>query len=369
MMKKRKQTQIAAAEAIILYNNKFYFVPLFGKELYRMDKDYGNLICLVKMDEKQDSSLYLGIVGYGNKLYLIPRAAQKIAVYYLENGNVEYIEYRQKRNEIDNYSVFSDFSQNKNILYLIPASYSYLVRLNMETGEIENIRLEDTGGYICAGSCCVYKDRLYIPYFEKSCILEYSIKNRNIKKTDILDNSIVYSFLYTKNEILWAIPRSLSDAIVKLNLNTKEKTYFKTSLGKDLICMRMAVFDGSIYITTDNTDKNIKINMDSGEIQFWSISDKSIFTEEESWKTNIRQLKLFAYENELCLINGYTAEWFYLRGEQWEKAFYEEYLDELDTLRLDGQILPLNIENCCVKTKENNSSYGEKIYKQITGGL
>lgn len=368
-MKKRKQTQIAATEAILLYNDKFYFVPLFGKELYRMDKDYGNLICLATLDEERDSSLYLAIVSYGNKLYLIPRTAEKIAVYQLENGSIEYIEYSLKRNRIDNYSVFADFIQDERVLYLIPASYPYLVKLNMETKEIESIRLKDVTGYICAGSSCAYKDRLYIPYFEGGYILEYNVKTGNVKKADILDNRITYSFLYAKNEILWAIPRSLNDTIVELNLRTKKERYFKNLLSKNLICLSMVVFDGSIYITTDNTDKNIKIDMDSGEIQFWSIVDKSIFTEEERWKTNIRQLKLFIYENEMCLINGYTGEWFYLHGKQWEKVVYEEYFDKLNVLRLSGELLPLNIKNNCMRNKEKNSSCGKKIYKCIKGKL
>ena len=75
------EQQIVSAEAISEAEDGYWFVPFYGRTLFKMNKYTYEIDVVAHLDEEREAALYLGVFEYREKLFLLPKTAEKIAVY------------------------------------------------------------------------------------------------------------------------------------------------------------------------------------------------------------------------------------------------------------------------------------------------
>ncbi len=338
------ETCIAAAEAIGYYNDKFYFVPYFERNLYAMNEDFGGLEYLTTLEDDWSEALYQGIVGYKQRVILVPRCAGRIAIYDMIARQVNYLEFGEYRT--DHYSLFSSFHVVGNTLFLIPLDFDSIILVDLDTDEVNRIEIRPTDEkrLICGGQSCRKDEIIYFPDRDDKCIWEFNILEKNVKKCEFIANPLDCSFLYIVDDYMWILPDNLQNDVIRINLSDHSQICFRTEEYSGHRCLRTALFFGNIYIITEDAEENVVMHLEDGSFDDWRINDKGVFNEKLPYMTTIRQVRFLEHNERFFLINGVTSEWYELSDKRWHKVIYDGSDDaEYKAIRFGRRILPLNL--------------------------
>ena len=312
---KEGKEEIVATEAIIKIKETYYFVPFNDKRLYKMDENLQNLTCLKGFDEKRENGLYIGIAYYEDRLFFIPKMAEKIAVFNLKTEEIKYITFKNDEKTNSKFSKFLNYHVEERYLYLIPYDYSEIVKLNMDSGCIQKIKIgKKTARKICAGTSARIDGQIYIPCEEEKIIYQYNMRNDEVIECERVKNR-KYRFVFAQGTKMYFIPYEMKEHI--LIWETDGDCIREMEITADIEECEFThgiIYKGKLYLTSTYQKNNIWIDLHTEEMGTWLVLGNETPEYQYKYLSNMCQLLLFESEERLYLVNGITNEWFVTAG-------------------------------------------------------
>lgn len=328
---------IAKTESIVLYKDKYYFVPIDSNYLYRMDYDLTTVEPVARIDEKDSVALYSHIVCWGNKLILVPKLAEKIAIYDVDTCEIKYISFRKDIYTHDNVSAFLYYVVINCILYLIPWSHHAIIKIDLNLLNVKEIEL-NTSGLICDGVGALIGDNIWFPVKSEHNVMVLNTKTDEVSYLFSKSMDVNYSYIMNCGEFALLVPADKKIPLLKYYYVDSKTEYVYSDTMIDNF--KAVIIEKNLYLLTKQLGRIIQIDTcgDVKELLF----NEYLFCPNtaEQWECNIRQIHVFKRKGRLCLINGYTAEWF-LYDNGWKPVKLAEEIRGINCLKLDYGILPL----------------------------
>jgi len=109
---------------------------------YCISENTTNIIGTVPNEVMIHERLYSAIYKWGNKIFLIPLHAREIAIYYIDEGKFDKIPIANS-DEYENRILFCTAYTIGKYLYCIPGFYDSILKINMESNEVEYILIKE----------------------------------------------------------------------------------------------------------------------------------------------------------------------------------------------------------------------------------
>jgi UDP-2,3-diacylglucosamine pyrophosphatase LpxH len=131
----------AAIEDIIKVGEEFWFVTANYNGLFRLDNDTNKAVMEAEfVNQENVQRLYSNLVLHNGKIVCVPLNAKQIAIYDLKSKEIVMLPIREPRLDTSRYDgtiLFFDTVSYKNYVILIGAKYPAVLRINMDTFEVE----------------------------------------------------------------------------------------------------------------------------------------------------------------------------------------------------------------------------------------
>ena len=181
-------------------------IPVWPSAFYADEENiwftHGKINVLLRYNIKEDNTYvmdqipnerlfqnagYTGIYKWKNKIFLVPSWARELAVYNVENKNIEKIPLRY----IQRYggkSLFAKAYAKGKILYCIPCCYECILKINMETNQVEYIAIESTEGMYFNDTVRM-GDEIAAVYVNSNKILFFNMETDTVSYQSLGDTS------------------------------------------------------------------------------------------------------------------------------------------------------------------------------------
>ena len=366
------EQQIVSAEAISEAEDGYCFVPVYGRTLFKMNKYTYEIDVVAHLDEEREAALYLGVFEYREKLFLLPKTAEKIAVYDKNNQDVHYIEFRDGEKAHPSNSSFLSFHVQENKVFLIPQCYDSIVQIDMETERIEKARIPKwiEGDRVCVGNSAILGQKIYIPCFSHKYILIYDIQNFKWEYKIPNEESLAYTHIFEKDGKLWLLPYDIEKEIRIWNTEENrfedtipfpvqvlnQKREGRVGFGKSLND------EERVFLLATGGEYNVTVHMETKKIDIWSIKPHYNEHAESVWYQNLRQLAFLKTQEHVYIISGMTGEWFQYQEDTWEDLKAKSQVKNFEAISLDNRFMFFG--NSLWGEKMENSC-AQQIYKTI----
>lgn len=258
-------------ECIEKYKNEYYATSIRLNGIFSIDRE-GTVRFVSKIKAELDKSrfLYSDSVTVDDFIVYAPNRADNICVFYPDSKSFKYI-------KIDsdifpsNQGKFSKCIHYDGKVFFIPQQIPYIIKLNIETFELEYIDLRvNTGDVFFKKGCCVDNNIVYIPSIINKC---YYVLDMDTGRTDKveLDAPIkgVWSIAKYKDD-LWMISHPES-YILKVDLKTNETmciSQFPQDVDiKDYGFAMSFIKDGFYYACPVKSNSFVRVNCLTGEVE------------------------------------------------------------------------------------------------------
>mgnify|MGYP004473211165 CR=1 FL=1 len=259
--KKGYVTFCAAAE----YNGKLYIADSNSRGLLEYDLTTKKTIIKNVFMAENYMKNYWSAFTYKNEIWFVPvRDYQQIAIYNVNKNTITYLSYPKSEQECA-YIPFMDYHIVKNNIYLIPAHYDCILKINPETKDVSRISIgvDDFAGdgYPVTMASVVTKDKIIMcPYNNKKMFI-FDTNTDQITECVRLEYVKTYSNIGIYNDTVILIPDDLNNDICEVDLRKKSHKY-KTILCRDeykkLKYPAIIVDDNDIYFFPDNGNGFLK---------------------------------------------------------------------------------------------------------------
>lgn len=221
-----------AFENIVKANGSYWFTSIGYNAFFKLDEDKDIAHCVGCFSKEQDARrLYLDIVQYQDKLVFVPLKAEAIALYDMNAGEFSYIPLCLPAKEMNTgvaYSADEKFAFAgiwKNNLYLFPATYPAIIKLDMESYEVEYLYepirqlnkrvLTEEGIYFWKG---IIEDNLVKMWCEPAkSIVEFDMNSESLQVCKQLSDIDKYIEVVSDGKNYWLIPREKKAKLLKLS--------------------------------------------------------------------------------------------------------------------------------------------------------
>lgn len=220
----------------VYYKNYEYFSQYCGNGLCRrrIGDNQAELISIFP-DEKQDEiDLFSAVHLYNDKLYFVPSKARHIGVFdLLDNSisvaviekNFENLKYYDERHKFESSYLIDNY------LYMIGCTYPGIVKVNLDSMEMETINIDIKGdfgkGYFYKGG--IYNGYIWCPCMSMPIILKVNLSDDTLSKKCIKTSVSGFSSIAFDNDYAYLTGRGENpNAIVKYSL--------VDDISKDILC-------------------------------------------------------------------------------------------------------------------------------------
>jgi len=259
----------------------------------------------------------------------LPEAAIPIAVYNIDDGSVDYIEYAIDKNRAGG-KTFSSYVVYEERIFLIPYAYSDIIVIDSKTNNIEYIKIEDEAvsnskdyDRICwEGGFCIDNHFWVFSYLNKKRIMILDLENRKIRILKQLEDGILPSAVFGGNNLFYVIPWT-SDRIYIYDANMQKANIIQLNIEdyKAGINNRIIDKDGIIYLLGRDANMCLAFDKETGEIK---VVDKKN-----------------SYSNDYILTYFYYSSVFTYNGKNYLISQGEESIWELDGMNKTMNALKL----------------------------
>ena len=366
------EQQIVSAEAITEAEDGYWFVPFYGRTLFKMNKHTYEIKVEAHLDEDRETALYFGIFEYREKLFLLPKTAEKLAVYDKKIHHFHYIEFRDGEKAHPNNSSFLGFHVLENKLFLIPQCYDSVVQIDLETEQIEKTGIPEwtEGDRVCVGNSALLGQKIYIPCFSHKYILIYDIKSFKWEYKIPNEESLAYTHIFEKDGKLWLLPYDVEKEIRIWNAEEdrfedtipfpiqilNQKREGKIGFGKGLNDIE------TFFLLAAGGEYNVTVHMDTKKIDMWSIAPHCNEHAESVWYQNLRQLAFLKTQEDVYIISGMTGEWFQYQENRWEGLKVKSHVKNCEAILLDNRFIFFDRTFAADRMEK---SCAKQIYKMI----
>lgn len=192
-----------------------WFASNYHNGLYKINLETGELefVDVFPDEDFTKYNLIAGIYKYHDQLFCIPRVGKQIYIYHLKEATFSTIkllrvEYSSINSEVNK---FFGVASYKNCLYLIPGYYPYILKLNLDTLQIDKkIKLlfedrEDDSSPFFSTRYRIDGDKLYLLMMPGFRILELDMERDEYKVHLLEEGERSYTGVYlSQNTLLFA---------------------------------------------------------------------------------------------------------------------------------------------------------------------
>lgn len=314
-----------AFENIVKANGSYWFTPIGYNALFKLDDGAEKAQCVGCFSKEQDvSRLYLDIVQYQDKLIFVPLRAETIALYDMNTGEFSYIPLCLPTEDMNTgvaYSADEKFTFAgiwKNNLYLFPATYPAIIKLDMESYEVEYLYepirqlnkrvLTEEGIYFWKG---IIEDNLVKMWCEPSkAIVEFDMNSESLRVCKQLSDIDKYIEVVSDGKNYWLIPREKKAKLLKLSEDFQiiESILLPEGNTNDGISyLRGVCMDDSLLVFPGAAEHVMKVSLKDNVAVVTKIFDgeEEIKPEEpKSWKIFFTK----RIDDEIVAFNQFSSE-------------------------------------------------------------
>lgn len=248
-------TFCAAAE----YNGKLYIADSNNRGLLEYDLTTKETVIKNVFIAENYMNNYWSAFTYKDEIWFVPvRDYEKFAIYNIKNDKITFLSFPDSEQRCD-YIPFMDYQMVGENVYLIPAHYDCILKINLQTREIERVSIgveEYAGdGYPITMASTVIGDKIVMcPYNNKKMMI-FDTNTDQIIECIELEYTKTYSNIGIYNDNVILIPDDLNNGICEVNIRNKSYKY------KDILCEDkykklkypgIIVDDNDIYFFPDN---------------------------------------------------------------------------------------------------------------------
>lgn len=387
---KRYQYNIAAAEAICVYQGDYYFVFTEESVFCRMNqKTLECELLYVFNEEGLRQRLYRKIIPYQNRLFLVPFLSDYIAIYDVVTKEMKFV--HLDTSYVDIYGQkFSDALVQDRFLYMVPHMHHAFIKMDMESLTIEEIPLGHQKGSepfsYCLGSACLKGNKVIFPIFSEGSICVYDIVSSKIEKILPNGNKKGYSNVFLIDNVLWLIPIKIYEGIDIWDLDNNniienvmlEEVNELSHQQKSMDFRTGYIIGRRLYLLACGLDCSVIIDLDSKRAETWNLPYIYEPGEFPSYRYDIRYCAVLPRDQGV-IISGLRGEWIKCEGNQvhiierhsvWNKDLYSALLKrDLQGVVSEKSVDLRDYVRMRMKTEEHvNSkefSIGDRIYAHI----
>jgi len=351
-----------AMDNIVEFQGEWWFLALKDNGLYRMNKDTfeATLVVRIPWDECEGAVQYGKIYCYKSKIFIIPWAPIKIAVYDLEIQSLYYIDY--ERETTNRGMVFCEGVKNRNKLYLIPCAYENILCLDMETEQISYIRLDEAlrekgKQHLYAwGSIFIDGETVYMTMLDRDLILGCELRSG---KVDIYRNrQLIHggAGICGSKKDVWIVPKE-TDRII--HWNRKERT---TDVIRDFPMgykagefsfHKMKLCEKYLYLLPRDANMCIVVDRETEEVSYLDL-EEDLFEIGNYYDKYFRLVNVWEEQGDIYLIQTRKGE-IYCINEKEEKIL--QVVRQIKGLENCGEIMQLYGEREHENRFENIKNY------------
>jgi len=355
----------------------------FGDGLFRVDKN--TLQAEYKGSpavEERATFKYSKILGYKGKLYLIPRKSDYLGIYDITNETWKsYLIEKPHNSSIGViYKQTNKFSQafiKGDVIYIFPMSYPAILKFNVVSEKIEYLYdcMDILKGeiYMPNRNFCpkVFSDGRYIYFYCKiaNAFMCFDMEICQLEIKEKFGGDIFYEIMECdlEKQKCWFLPESSDHSIMELNMNTYEKTAFKSDI--QMIYFKKSYFlysilvDEELWLLPGLADNTVKINLKTGQIEL--VQDFSIEIDKELLEKRYKYVFCEKKGNNIHAFDGYS--WQYLVYDIEKKKSKRKHIKLLENQRTEYELLWLKQEilHKQISQKNMEKNIGKRIF-QVT---
>ena len=314
-----------AFENIVKANGSYWFTSIGYNALFKMDEDADKAEFVGCFSKEQDARrLYLDIVQYQDKLVFVPLRAEAIALYDMNTGEFSYVPLCLPAEDMNTgvaYSADNKFTFAgiwKNNLYLFPATYPAIIKLDMESYEVEYLYepirqlnkrvLTEEGIYFWKG---IIEDNLVKMWCEPAkAIVEFDMNSESLQVCKQLSDIDMYIEVVSDGKNYWLIPREKKAKLLKLSEDFQiiESILLPEGITEDGISyLRGVCLDDYLVVFPGAAEHVMKVSLKDNTAEITRIFDgeEEIKPEEpKAWKFFLAK----CIGDEIIAFNQFSSE-------------------------------------------------------------
>lgn len=294
--------------ALVYFSNKDF------NQLVRMNIKSGEVDLLGEYPniEVKRQRVFLNIGMCKDILWMIPSNAQRIYKYYICTGSWEEVPLPEDLLLEDKKYLFFAGVQRDKFYYAFGCSSFMVMKVDMETGEIEwnengkeqYYKLIDPtrSSIICRQDCCAIEDKIYTASVQGNVVMEYDCKLRvtNCYQVGIPDN--IYSTICYDGNAFWL--SGDKNSIIKWNKKTGEVKEIEVDIEgyrKDSkVAFASSLFyQGYVWLFAYSANMNIRINVETDTVE-------EVFSFSRAYKHSnpVRVLKSWIKDEKIYFVDA-----------------------------------------------------------------
>ena len=269
--KKGYVTFYAAAE----YNGKLYIADSNNKGLLEYDLTTKETIIKNVFMAENYMNNYGQAFTYMNEVWFIPlRDYERIAIYNVENNKIDYLEIPKSKHKCE-YIPFTDFIIKDCYVYMTPAHYDSLLKIDLKNRSIFRISIgveEYSGsGYPITTASILKENKIYICPFNNNKFIIYNTDTDSIEKIISLKDKNAYTNIFFYREKLYLVPLKISEGLTLLDWNNdvEEKKEIKCSSDySDYECLGSVVDETGVMFFPNKGEAIVRYNYINENVEY-----------------------------------------------------------------------------------------------------
>lgn len=295
-----------------------------GDFIYFSNKDFNQLACMnIKSGkvellgefpdiELKQQRITQNIGMWNEKLWMIPFNARRIYMYDIIAHSWEEFKLPETLPQEDKKNLFFAGMQIGQFFYAFDCSHFMVLKLDMETGEIEwnengkeqYHKLVDStkSGIICRQDCCSVDGKLYVASVQGNVIIEYDcdLYVTNFYQVGSADN--IYTTICYDGKTFWLSGNE--SQIIKWNKETDETKEIEVDIEgyrqDNKFAFASSLYSqGYVWLFAYSANMNIRINVETEEVE-----EIFIFPEEYNYLVPVRAIKSWTMDDKVCFVDA-----------------------------------------------------------------
>ena len=350
-------------EAIAIKGNIGYASDHDSNSLFRVDMETGECTFVSLFDDESVDRrrLHSSAMWIEDKVYFIPLAGDRISIFNTEDNSMQSIQIplpnKEKYSFYRSNHKFVRIVRNKNYLWLVPATYPGVIRLDLQTNELKVFEAwVSDERYMFTLGLCEENERFFIPSGNSNVMLIFDMDKEFGCIEHIGTNSRGAVDMCKLGDTYWLAP-SYEGPIVSWNPSLKQVNEYSVypsdfKAGRVVFASNYRYNDGIIFLPADSNCALTFINgkLEIEKSQQWKQSSASrlaylfetdayrYYRELDKEKVS-RFYKISKADNTL---SGYSFFYFENgeRTKKWVEAMVakQEVVKENDSMSLDSFI-------------------------------
>lgn len=210
-----------------------WYIDVYNNVLVRVELKTGNISIEAVIPEEETFNRYGFLAYHKDKIIIAPRSKKNILIYEINNRLFRSVVLDFSMWEEEIYNLFTGVVVYNNYAYLFPGRYDAIVKLNLETNNVEYIRswygkismlVSDKSkvlfaSYTHSGSC------VCLPFWQGNVILYFDMETEICSLQKIAEEKNEFAWVDFENTKIWLCDKNKPILICYDTLNCERQSY------------------------------------------------------------------------------------------------------------------------------------------------